>query len=635
MPDTVLDVLKFLFFAIQIVVGLGVLIFLHEFGHFLMAKRNKVRVEIFSLGFGKALWKTRRGDTEYRIAWIPLGGYVKMAGEGIGTGSGKEDELTSKNAWQRLQIFTAGAIMNLIIAFPICVLAFIVGKYEMHPEVGVPGMPETYAGMKPGDTIVEIDGERVASGDHYRIEMVRKKRGTDVKVKVLREDKEIELTIRQSGSESHRTFPTATRLMKLDRDSAFAKAGLQAGDEIVEINGKPMYMGEQLIERLTELVGQEIRVKARRRPEEAYAGAPVEATVTVPAKAVRKFPLDWNLFETVVGAVQKGDPAWEKLAEGDRILRIEGFDRQTVLDGAPASRRAALAERIQESGGRYSLPIRSWQDLKDVVEPSINVALTIVVDRGSFEIRPTYGGTGKGRIGIGPKYTKTFAVVAPDSLYATQGLQSGDTLLSVDGLVGDITIQTILDPTKSQKPKLALEVQRGDQRVPVTLEMPEQQEPDFTALGLANKKGEVQLEFARIYRKRDFGTAVVDGMKEPINIGVLTMQLLGKLLKLEESPKGLAGPLGIFQVSYRSAELSPGNFLWLLALITVNLGIFNLLPIPVLDGGHVVLLAIEKLRGKPPSEKFVAIFQYSGLVFLLALIIFVTYNDIGRIFGSG
>ena len=120
-------------------------------------------------------------------------------------------------------------------------------------------------------------------------------------------------------------------------------------------------------------------------------------------------------------------------------------------------------------------------------------------------------------------------------------------------------------------------------------------------------------------------------MYEPVNIGILTFQLLYKLVVAEESTKGLAGPVGIFKVSYDSASLAPGNLLWLLALITVILGIFNLLPIPVLDGGWLVFLIIEKIKGSPVSERTMAYFQWAGLIFVLGLMVYVTWNDVIRL----
>ncbi|HEV3028130.1 MAG TPA: site-2 protease family protein, partial [Planctomycetota bacterium] len=158
--------------VVLVVVGLGMIIFLHELGHFLMAKKNGVRVEIFSLGFGQAIFKFRRGETEYRIAWLPLGGYVKMAGETLmDERKGEPFELTSKTPWQRFQIFVAGAVMNLIIAFPIAILSYAVGKCEAPNVVGTPSLADAQAEnpLQAGDTIIEVDGRKIDSLDKYRI----------------------------------------------------------------------------------------------------------------------------------------------------------------------------------------------------------------------------------------------------------------------------------------------------------------------------------------------------------------------------------------------------------------------------------------------------------------------------------
>ncbi|MBI2899878.1 MAG: RIP metalloprotease RseP [Planctomycetes bacterium] len=632
-----LDFLNPVLWVIEIVVGLGLLIFLHELGHFIMAKRNKVRVEVFSLGFGPAIWKFRRGDTEYRIAWIPLGGYVKMAGEGVGVGSGKADDLTSKSAWQRLQIFTAGAIMNLIIAFPICIIAFLLGKFEVSPEVAVPGMPETYAGMEPGDVLAEIDGVPVQSGDHYRIEMVRKPKGAQVPVKVLRDGKPKDLVVVQSGSESHQIMPRSTRLPTIAAGSTLDKAGIKPGDEILAINGVHLHTGQQLLEMLRDLGGQEVRFLVRRPGETALQGEKFEARVVLPVKPLRRLPMEASLSEPIVGKLFKGNPAYEKLQEDDRFCRIEGLEEalwRRLRDAAPASRKDLFLESEREGRKVFAVEVRSWQDVKDVIEGSIGVPLRIEVERKrerpSFVLRPTYGPSGRGIVGMANKPTKIVAVVPEGSVYAQQGLRTGDMLLSVDGLVGDLSVEKLYEAAEG-KESAKVEVQRKDgSRATVVLRPPVKNDCDFAALGITDKKGELALSPSLFLRRRSFGDAVKDGLYEPVNITVLTFQLLYKLFAREESAKGLAGPVGIFKVSYRMTELSPGNFIWLLALITVNLGIFNLLPIPILDGGHVVLLTIEKLRGKPPGEKFVAIFQYIGLVFLLALIVFVTYNDFTR-----
>ena len=199
---------------ILVVLGLGLIIFLHELGHFLMAKKNGVRVEIFSLGFGQAIFKFRRGETEYRIAWLPLGGYVKMAGETLmDERKGEPFELTSKTPWQRFQIFVAGAIMNLIIAFPIGCLAYIVGKIEIPNEVGVPGFAEAKAGIQPGDVILEVDGRKIDSLEKLRIEMIRHANGTMVQVKVKRGEEILTKSVESMRSSFHDSKPPMLMLV--------------------------------------------------------------------------------------------------------------------------------------------------------------------------------------------------------------------------------------------------------------------------------------------------------------------------------------------------------------------------------------------------------------------------------------
>jgi len=145
---------------------LGVLVFVHELGHFLLARWHGVRVLVFSLGFGPKLLKTTRGDTEYCISIIPLGGYVKMAGETPEDDAPpKADEFFAKTKWQRFQIYLAGPAMNVIAAVVIMAGVFMTGASEPAfkrsvPEVGrvEKGSPAEAAGIQPGDRILRLDG---------------------------------------------------------------------------------------------------------------------------------------------------------------------------------------------------------------------------------------------------------------------------------------------------------------------------------------------------------------------------------------------------------------------------------------------------------------------------------------------
>jgi regulator of sigma E protease len=610
---------------LMVILGLGLIIFLHELGHFVMAKRHKVRVEVFSLGFGHAIFKFRRGETEYRIAWLPLGGYVKMAGETL-TDDRKDDPglLTSKTPWQRFQIFVAGATMNLIIAFPIAMIAFVLGMFENSNQVGNPGTAESLGGLKPGDVVIDVDGRKIDGMDKFRIEMVRRQAGTVVPVKVLRlnelgvEEEEL-LQITAMRSEYHQTNPTSVALGRIVEGSPLAEAGVREKDEITAINGRPVYVHRQADKILRDSGGKEVMLSVRRRGA-AFDDTTFEVKVTIPQRTWHTIPLDGHISEARV-SVAPGQPVTKILKAGDLIVRVG--DRK----------------------------IFSWRDLKEAIEvrPNETVELAVVREGNEkvFKVTTAYGEGGMGILGIEPKDSNVFAVVKEGSFYYRAGLRSGDRLVAIDGhsckTFGGLpkeNVPSIVGLREKKERTITLKVERdgGDRKIEeITLKSEPVVEGDLAAIGLETSPfgtGTLVSYQSKPFRRRPFGEAVALGWWEPVDVAVMTFEVLRKLVTGGESVKGLSGPVGILYVSYKVFDMSFGNFVWLLCLITVNLGIFNLLPIPILDGGHNVLLAIEVVRkwaGKPPpSEKFVAMFQYSGLIFILGLFVFVTYNDITR-----
>ncbi len=606
--------------VVLVILGLGLVIFLHELGHFLMAKKNGVRVEVFSLGFGPAIFRFRRGETEYRVSWLPLGGYVKMAGETLmDERKGESWELTSKSPWQRFQIFVAGAVMNLVIAFPIAIAAYGVGMYENSNVVARPGMAETRGLLRPGDVIVEVDGRKIQSMDKFRIEMVRRTSGTRVPVSVLRDGEKVTLEVESLRSPFHQTEWIQMALGdRIVPDSPLWKAGARPGDDLVSIDGKPVLFRNQADEILRGSPGRKVKLGLR-RPDPAFDDRELEVELELGRKEWWVVPDDDRIQEARVGLVVPGNPAYDALEPDDLVVRIG--DRQ----------------------------IHSWADLKAAVEPSVNVPLEFTVDRAGKEVKvtivPSYGQSGKGAIGIREKDGRTFAVVDPESPLGKAGVRAGDVIYSsADGRTGKITLQTsrIVGVRKPDPSPVSFEVVRGSNRIlhRIGVQTEKREEADLAGAGFeTDATGRMILHPSRPYRRRPFGDAMAAGLYEPYDVAILTFELLKKLVGLQESAKGLSGPLGIIQASYSFAQLSFGNFLWLLCLITVNLGIFNLLPIPILDGGHNLLLLIEVIRKKlgkpPPTPAFVAAFQWTGLIFVLALFVFVTFNDIERFIGRG
>src|SRR4051812_2027123 len=183
---------------------LGVLIFVHEGGHFLVAKALRVKVLRFSIGFGPPIVSFTRGDTEYRIAWFPLGGYVKMAGEQ------PYDELPPEEAkygflaqapWKRMLIVAAGPVFNLV--FPVLVFFIVLLGMSEHPTTLVgavePGMPAAEAGIRPGDRIVTIEGQKVDLFDDVS-EAITPRYDQPTVVTVDRAGKQITMTLTPARS---------------------------------------------------------------------------------------------------------------------------------------------------------------------------------------------------------------------------------------------------------------------------------------------------------------------------------------------------------------------------------------------------------------------------------------------------
>jgi regulator of sigma E protease len=260
---------------------LGVLVFVHELGHFLAARRLGVRVLTFSLGFGPKIAKVRRGDTEYCISAIPLGGYVKMAGENPDDPrTGRPDEFLSKTKWERFQILIMGPAMNIILAVVVMAIVLAQGAevpiyQDQPPVVGAvtPGSPAERVGIQRGDRILTVAGDEVDTWDDLFLAV-----GT-------RPDREVALTLLRNGerqsvslrTDSETRFEIGNIGVLPDINPIVAsvipgrpaeKAGLKAGDVVLAVNGERMVTRTQFIEAISRNGEREIELTIEREEQQ-------------------------------------------------------------------------------------------------------------------------------------------------------------------------------------------------------------------------------------------------------------------------------------------------------------------------------------------------------------------------------
>lgn len=237
---------------VAFVVVLGLLIFFHEAGHFLVAKLFRVRVLVFSFGFGKRLFGFQAGDTDYRVSLIPLGGYVRMAGDNPEENQpGNPDEFLSKPKWQRFLILVAGPAMNLFLAVGIFAMVDMIGveQRKVMAVVGEvkAGEPASKAGLQAGDRITVVNGEPINDFDDLRL-AISMHAGTPLRVDYVRGGQKLTTTMTPRREESDFGPVGRAGIVPFEEaivgrvlpDTIAAKAGLHTGDRIVGVNGKPV-----------------------------------------------------------------------------------------------------------------------------------------------------------------------------------------------------------------------------------------------------------------------------------------------------------------------------------------------------------------------------------------------------------
>lgn len=304
------------------------------------------------------------------------------------------------------------------------------------------------------------------------------------------------------------------------------------------------------------------------------------------------------LNDTRVGEVKEASPLYDAgLLPGDRILSVG------------------------------SMPITDWEEMSDAFITHMGKTVAIAVERETNQVVLTVDLTNTPEgLGIGPYMTTEVGATMPGMPAQEIALQPGDIITSVASV--PVTMWWEMSREISKRPNEAIEItwmrEKTHMSASITPEGQEEGEKTIGRIGIntASKRTPIS-----------FGKAFFRSGDETIRLSTAIFGFVKRLVVGQESSKQLAGPVGIFQMVGQQAERGFSHLIWFMAMLSINLGVLNLLPIPMLDGGHLLILSIETIARRDLSSRHKEILQQVGFVFLLFLIIYVTVNDIGRLFG--
>jgi len=539
------------------------LVFSHELGHYYMARLVGIRVEKFAIGMGPKLFSFTRGPTEFKLCLLPLGGYVKMAGDdpskSYSPNDGATDEFLGKSPPQKLLVVLGGPVFNFI--FPIFIFAIMLpmGIPTVESVVGSleKDFPASEAGLQSGDRILSIDQQPIKKWNELE-GRIEGSAGKTLKFEIERTDlltgelKRLELPVEPRLAPGKSKFGEDVEVTRIGaspdyilpllffetKDSVIGRAGFENFDRVVQINQIPIRTQSQFEQVLQTLKPGDIEITVDRKDAKEFQKVKKVFTLS-PGTAPVGTRLGLAPVSLVIGKVEAASPAERAgLKENDLIRSIN------------------------------KTPILLWEDIAKLVRASEGKPVEVVWSRGGNEMK---------------------ALMTAEKT-------------------------TINDPLLGKDNPLAREA--------------------MYRIGISSALlGETSLMIERSWNPLRW---IARGFSETWSMGKTTIEALYKLFTGKVSLKLLGSPIMIYKVAGHSYRMAGGgaygwfSFFTNLAMLSITLGLVNLLPIPVLDGGHATFFMIEWIRGRPVSLRFMEIAMQIGLFILICLFALVLYNDFSR-----
>ncbi len=564
--------------VVSFIVLVGLVVFVHELGHFLVGKALGLRVDVFSIGIGPRAFGFRKWGTDFQVCMLPLGGHVTFYGGLPGEEVPPElvsQAITTTRVSNRMAVSIAGPGANFLLSIFVMSVLSAVGTPQVSSEISViPGGAADGAGMRTGDLVLAMDGAPVSTWEDVN-EIISRSPGVPLAIDVRRrtffgQEKREKLVVTPREEESRSVWGDKMRVgrigvtpfyasprLAVPRDSPWERLGLRTGDVVVRLQGRSVRRLDEIAQAVGEFcaTGEEsLRVELQRPP--------------------------------VRGELHGLSSS---LAQGDVASK-------TVF---------AVWERPDVCKVLGPLPSTDW-----------------MVDG----------------------WTKA---AAKDNAWAQCGLREGDTLLRFGEtgiLASSAQIYLALERAAARgngPVALDLQVLRWNGEVAdLHCRVPARDAPD--ALGLTRPVVEFPVRFLTAgvptesvtVRAKNPGDAVVRGVQSAWSQGALIATGLRKLVLGALPLSNLGGPIAMARVASDAAAGGVLVFAQMVSWMSINIGLFNLLPLPALDGGALALQCVEALYGRRISPRIQGWVQRAGILVILCLFALVFYNDLSRLFGG-
>jgi regulator of sigma E protease len=556
-----------------VIVLLGILVLVHEAGHFVVGRLCGIAAEAFSIGFGPAIVRFKRGVTEYRLNWIPLGGYVKFWGatpqEDVPEGA-RGLEYWRASVGKRMLTVAAGPLANFILAVFAYALLGAAGVSHPPAQIGdvIEGSAAQAAGFVPGDLVRSIDGESVESWRDIE-RRISKSPGRQMKVEVQRGASRVELSLTPAPTEATNMLGKKVTIGRAgvalgyvppiltvsSRDSLAAKAGLKTGDEVESLR-----WGD---------------------------------------RSPRVFGL-WSFLDHLREARVQG---------ATEVTLVVRSAKVPSLDLPEGTQR--LAPVVEEATRQIVLSTEAWPDV------DVTKGLTVRAFGAALGIQDS-------QLTLGEIAWEGSTVLKPfDRIIAWNGevlpnvFRLREIMMSNREAAAKITLIRDFNQIDVDVPLHGFETQLPEGRVTLYALV-------VSFLGQPKDPEPVVEQYDGVIAPLTYG------IRETVRQSGALLVSIGALFSGDVPLKAIGGPIMIAKVAGDAAKMGWEVFIASMALISINLGLVNLLPIPILDGGQLLLLSAEAVRRRPLADSAIENFQKLGFAMILALVLLATYNDLSR-----